>query len=153
MASLRLRTEPTVHQVEVILARVERELAECGARVKRGARGELRFRMPPPWRARGAKLLRLVSAGEINVSAGGGEPRRLRYWLRFPFLYTLGALVTAAVVGAGWYGGQRLRLLAIVIALWAAVLLLRVVVARAVRRLLARCAREIVERSEVGGEG
>ena len=71
MASLRLRTEPTVHQVEVILARVERELAECGARVKRGARGELRFRMPPPWRARGAKLLRLVSAGEINVSAGG----------------------------------------------------------------------------------
>jgi hypothetical protein len=132
---------------------VERELAACGAHVKRGARGELRFRMPPPWRAQGAALLRLVSAGEVSVSAGGGEPRRLRYWLRFPFLYTVGALVTAAMVGAGWYGGSRLRLLTMVLVLWAALLLLRVVVARAVRRLLARCAREIVEREEIAGSG
>jgi hypothetical protein len=109
--------------------------------------------MPPPWRAQGAALLRLVSAGEVSVSAGGGEPRRLRYWLRFPFLYTVGALVTAAMVGAGWYGGSRLRLLTMVLVLWAALLLLRVVVARAVRRLLARCAREIVEREEIAGSG
>lgn len=147
MASLRLRTEPTVHQTEVILACVERELTECGARVRRGARGELRFRMPPPWRASGAMLLRLVSSGEVRVSAGGGEPRRLRYWLRFPFLYTLGALVTAAVAGAGWYG-PRLPLLMAVLVLWGAVLLLRVVAARVVRRLLAGCAREIVEEGE-----
>ncbi|HEU4631797.1 MAG TPA: hypothetical protein VFS08_18755 [Gemmatimonadaceae bacterium] len=152
MASLRLRTEPTVHQVEVILACVERELAQCGARVHRGTHDELRFRMPPPWRASGAALLRLVSAGEVRVSAGWGEPRRLRYWLRFPLLYTLGALVTAAMVGAGWYGGQRLRLLAMVLVLWAGVLLLRVVAARAVRRLLARCAREIVEAGAVRDE-
>ena len=150
MASLRLRTEPTVHQVDVILARVERELTEGGARVQRGARGELRFRMPPPWRARGAALLRLVSAGEVSVSAGGGEPRRLRYWLRFPLLYTLGALVTAGVVGAGWYG-PRLRLLATVLVLWAVVLLLRMAASRAVRRVLAGCAREIVEPGEVAG--
>jgi hypothetical protein len=144
MASLRLRTEPTVHQVDVILGRIEAALHDVGARVQRGGRGQVRFRMPPPWRTRGG-LLRLVSAGEVKVSAGWGEPRRLRYTLSFAALYALGAALTLGVVAAQW-AGPRLALLRTVLVLWGLVLLVRVVVERRVRRMLASSAREIVER-------
>jgi hypothetical protein len=144
MASLRLRTEPTVHQVDVILARVADALGAAGARVRRGARGEVRFRMPPPWSVRGG-LLRLVSAGEVKVSAGWGEPRRLRYQLNFATLYVLAALVAAVLVAFGW-NGPRLDLLRSVLVLGGVVLLLRLLAARRVRSVLAECAREIVER-------
>src|SRR5687768_1524799 len=87
VASLRLRTEPTVHQVDVILACVEGALDRRSARVRRGTRGEVRFRMPPPWQAAGAGMLRLVTSGEVNVIAGWGEPRRLHYDLSFLTLY------------------------------------------------------------------
>ena len=144
MASLRLRTEPTVHQVEVILGRVEGALHGVGARVQRGGRGEVRFRMPPPWRTRGG-LLRLVSAGEVKVSAGWGEPRRLRYRLSFTALYAVAAIATLGVLVAGW-AGPRLPLLRTLLVLWAVVLVLRALVERRVRRMLASSAREIVER-------
>lgn len=144
MASLRLRTEPTVHQVEVILDRVEGALHGVGARVQRGGRGEVRFRMPPPWRTRGG-LLRLVSAGEVKVSAGWGEPRRLRYRLSFAALYAVAAIATLGVLVTGW-AGPRLPLLRTLLVLWAVVLLLRALVERRVRRMLASSAREIVER-------
>jgi hypothetical protein len=145
VASLRLRTEPTVHQVDVILTCVEGALGARAARVRRGARGEVRFRMPPPWQAAGAGLLRLVSGGKIDVIAGWGEPRRLRYELNFAVLYALGALATAALLATGW-DGPRLGLLRSVLLLWGGVLLLRIVVARSVRGLLAGCAHDIIER-------
>ncbi len=144
MASLRLRTEPTVHQVDVILGRIEAALHGVGARVERGGRGEVRFRMPPPWRTRGG-LLRLVSAGEVKVSAGWGEPRRLRYTLSFAALYAVAALATLGVVAAQW-SASRLAMLQTVLVLWGAVLLLRLLVERRVRRMLASSAHEIVER-------
>jgi hypothetical protein len=152
MASLRLRTEPTVHQVDVILACVEGALGARAARVRRGSRGEVRFRMPPPWQAPGAGLLRLVSGGEVNVIAGWGEPRRLRYELNFVPLYLVATLATAAFTVTGW-DGPRLALLRSVLLLWGVVLLLRLVVARQVRGLLAVCAHEIVERRAGEGEG
>ena len=143
MASLRLRTEPTVHQIEVILDRVEAALHGVGARVRRGGRGEVRFRMPPPWRTRGG-LLRLVSAGEVKVSAGRGEPRRLRYTLSFAALYALAAVATLGVGVAQW--ADRLAMLRTVLLLLGAVLLLRMLVHRRMRRMLASSAHEIVER-------
>lgn len=144
MASLRLRSEPTVHQMDVILGRVEAVLHEVGAHVQRGGRGEVRFRMPPPWRTRGG-VLRLVSAGEVKVTAGWGEPRRLRYRLNFVALYAVAALVTVGVVLAQW-DGARLALIQSVAVLWGVVLLLRLVTVRRMRQVLARSAREIVER-------
>lgn len=143
MASLRLRTEPTVHQVDVILGRVEAALHGVGARVERGGRGEVRFRMPPPWRTRGG-LLRFVSAGEVKVSAGWGEPRRMRYTLSFVALYAAAAVVTLGIVAVQW--GARLATLQTVLVLWGAVLVLRALVERRVRGVLASSAREIVER-------
>lgn len=143
MASLRLRTEPTVHQVEVILGRIEGALHGVGARVERGGRGQVRFRMPPPWRTHGG-LLRLVSAGEVKVSAGWGEPRRLRYSLSFAALYAVGAVLTLGVVVAQW--ADRLALLRTVLVLWGVVLLVRLLVERRVRGMLASSAHEIVER-------
>jgi hypothetical protein len=145
VASLRLRTEPTVHQVDVILDCVERTLGACAARVRRGSRGEVRFRMPPPWQAAGAGLLRLVTSGEIKVVAGSGEPRRLRYELSFATLYALGLLATAVLVVTGW-NGRRLDLLSSVLVLWGVVLLLRLLVSRHMRQLLASCAQDIIER-------
>jgi len=150
MASLRLRTEPTVHQVDVILTCVEGALGARSARVRRGARGEVRFRMPPPWQAAGAGLLRLASGGKIDVIAGWGEPRRLRYELSFATLYALGTVVTAALLATGW-DGPRLDLLSSVLVLWGVVLLLRLLVARSVRQLLATCASDIIERRDGRG--
>ena len=152
MASLRLRTEPTLHQVDVILTCVEGALGARSARVRRGSRGEVRFRMPPPWQAAGAGLLRLVSGGEVNVIAGWGEPRRLRYLLGFTPLYLLGALVAAALVVTGW-DGPRLALLRSVLVVAGVVLLLRVVVARQMRELLALCARDIIIERRADEEG
>ena len=144
MASLRLRSEPTVHQVNVILGRVEAALHGVGARVERGGRGEVRFRMPPPWRTRGG-LLRLVSAGEVKVSAGWGEQRRLRYRLRFTTLYVAAAVATLGVVLAQWTDPALARVRTVLL-LWAGVLLLRLLTDRRMRQVLATSAREIVER-------
>jgi len=145
VASLRLRTEPTVHQVDVILACVEGSLDRRSARVRRGTRGEVRFRLPPPWQASGAGMLRLVTSGEVNVIAGWGEPRRLHYDLSFVGLYALGVLVSTVLVLTGW-DGRGPQLLVDVLVLWAGILVLRFLAARSVRRLLAECARDIVER-------
>ena len=144
MASLRLRTEPTVHQVEVILGRISQGLAEVGARVERGGRGEVRFRMPPPWRTHGG-LLRLVSAGEVKVSAGWGEPRRLRYRLNFSALYVVGALLTIVVAAIAWTEPSLIRLRNVLV-LWGLLLLVRLLTERRMRQMLASSAREIVER-------
>ena len=100
--------------------------------------------MPPPWRTRGG-LLRLVSAGEVRVSAGWGEPRRLRYTLNFAALYVVAAVATLGIVVAQWTA-PRLAMLQTVLVLWGVVLLLRLVVDRRMRRMLASSAHEIVER-------
>ena len=144
MASLRLRSEPTVHQVDVILGRIEAALRGAGAQVERGGRGEVRFRMPPPWRSRGG-LLRLVSAGVVKVSAGWGEPRRLRYKLSFVALYAVAVVATLAALAAQWTEPALARVRTVLV-LWGVVLLLRLLTDRRMRQVLATSAREIVER-------
>lgn len=152
MPSLRLRTEPSLRQTVVILARVERELGERGARVSRGARGELRFRMPPPWAAQRASFLLLVPRGHVRVSAGGGGPRRLRFELRYFWFYVAGVLATAALLALGW-GWPRVVLVNALIALWGVVALLILGARRRFRLLLARCAREIIDRRTTPRDG
>ena len=152
MASLRLRTEPTLRQTEVILSRIERELGTHGARFTRGRRGELHFRMPPPWAAPRRSFLLLIGSGHVRVSAGGGDQRRLRFELRFMVLYALGALATAALLVYGW-GWPRVALINSVIALWGVVLLFVSATTRRFRLLLRRCAREIVERRATPRDG
>ena len=147
MASLRLRVEPTVHQIDTILARVEAALAARGAHTARTRTGAVRFRLGAPWRTRRAGLLALLTGGEVKVSAGWGEPRRIRWELRFTGLYLLGLLLTVGLVAAGW-GGPRLAIVRGVLLLWAAVVGLRIATAHSMRRLLARCGREIVDETE-----
>lgn len=153
MPSLRLRTEPTLAQTEVILARIERELGRLGARLTRGHRGELRFRMPLPWSAPRWSFLLLIGSGHVRLSAGGGGPRRLRYHLHFVALYALGAIVTAGLLLLGWRWPQRILLINEIVAVWGLVALLVVGTRRRFRLLLARCAREIIERRSTPREG
>jgi len=78
MKSIAMPTEPTVRQVDAILARIEQELVARGARVARPRAGTLHFEMPLPWRAHSLGLLAAITSGRAQVSAGAGGPRRVR---------------------------------------------------------------------------
>lgn len=150
MASLRLRREPTVHQVEVILRRIEDALGSRGAGVSRGPRGDIRFRIVP-WRSPKLSMLLLVTSGHARVSAGQGEPRRLRYGLDFTALHAVGAALSMLIVIGGW-SWPRLMLINTLFVLWAVLLGLRIAAVRRFRALLGDAAREIVERRETPRE-
>ena len=145
MPSIRLRTEPTVQQGQLILARVERAFDELGAETERDRRDIVRFRLPLPWRATHMNPLLLATSGRVKVSAGSGGPRRLRYELSFLWLRAAGGLITALLVVLGW-GWPRMVLLGALLWLWLAIFALVASAQRRMRRLLRRCAREIVER-------
>ncbi|HEY0969640.1 MAG TPA: hypothetical protein VGE02_01550 [Gemmatimonadales bacterium] len=145
MPSIRLRTEPTVQQGQLILARVERALDELGARTERERSDVVGFRLPPPWRATHADPLLLATSGRVRVSAGGGGPRRLRYELGFLWLRAAGGVITALLVVLGWEW-PRMVLLGALLWLWIAVFAFVATARRRMRRLLRSCAREIVER-------
>ncbi len=145
MPSIRLRTEPTVQQGQLILARVERALDELGVETERERSDVVSFRLPPPWRAARVDSLRLATAGKVRVSAGGGGPRRLRYELSFLWLRVAGGSITAFLVVLGWEW-PRMVLLGALLWLWIAVFALVATARRQMRRLLRSCAREIVER-------
>ena len=114
-------------------------------RTERERREVVRFRAPLPWRARRLDPILLATRGRVRVSAGHGGPRRLRYELSFLALQGIGALATVALVVAGW-GWPRMVLLGALLWLWIVVFALVALAGRRMRRLLARCAREIVER-------
>ncbi|HEX5581271.1 MAG TPA: hypothetical protein VFX39_06795 [Gemmatimonadaceae bacterium] len=145
MPSIRLRTEPTVQQGQLILARVERALGELGVSTERERSDIVRFRLPLPWRATRADPLLLATSGRVRVSAGSGGPRRLRYEVSFLWLRAVGGLLTALLVVLGW-GWPRMVLLGALLWLWVAVFALVATARRRMRRLLRRSAREIVER-------
>lgn len=151
MPSLRLRKEPTVHQVEVILHRIEQALGARGAHVHRGTRGEVRFRIVP-WRSPRASLLLFVTSGHARVSAGYGEPRRLRYGLDFTTLHATGFALSVVLLVSGWEW-PRLILINSLFLLWAVLLTLRYAAIRRFRHLLGSSAREIVERRRTPREG
>ena len=144
--SVRLRTEPSVRQTEAILARIERDLTEHGAAVKRGTFGMLSFRVPPPWRALRSGLFLPITSGWVKVSAGAGELWRIRYELSFVTLRAITVVLSAALVAAGWTW-PRLTLLSRLIGLWAVVYGAPWAAAAVhFRRLVEAGAREVVER-------
>jgi hypothetical protein len=116
MKSIGLRNEPTVREADAILARLEGVLAGRGVKTRR--RGlELRFRVPAPWRAWGLGLLLAVTTGVVKVSAGAGEPWRVRFSLDFTVLRALAVVLSIAVtaVGLNW---PRLTLVNIIAGIW-----------------------------------
>ena len=76
MRTLPLRQEPSVRQIEALLATIERDLSQVGAKVKREGKGGLSFRMPFPWRAPHLGLMLAITSGRAVVSAGQGGPWR-----------------------------------------------------------------------------
>lgn len=151
--SVKLRTEPTVHQTEAILARIERELTMRAVSVTREGFGAMSFRMPRPWRAAHLGLLLPIRSGRVRVSAGAGERWRVRYELSFMSLRALTAVLTAVLVAVGW-SWPRLTLLSRLVILWAAVFGAPWTLAKLrFRRLVEACAREIVERRKTPRAG
>lgn len=117
MKAIPLRTEPTVRQADAILLRLEGVLAARGVAPRR--RGlELRFRTPFPWQAPGLGFLLAVTSGVVKVSAGAGEPWKVRYALDFTWLRVLAVVLSIVAVILGFYGWPRLTLLDVVIGIW-----------------------------------
>jgi hypothetical protein len=144
--SLNLRIEPTLRQTEEIIARIEHEMAQRGAAVERVGFGGLRFRVPPPWRARRLGVLLAITAGRVMVSAGAGGPWRVRYELSFVALRT-GTLLLSLGIAILRFGGNRLALLAWIAVLWLLLYTVPYLAAtRLFHRLVMRSAREVVER-------
>lgn len=145
MKSIPLRTEPTVRQADQILGRLERALAVRGATVTRQGLG-LRFRMPLPWRAPRLGALISVTSGVVKVSAGAGEPWKVRYSLDFTVLRGLVALFAVVTVlsGLSW---PRLALVQVLVALWLLVYgAPRLLAGRRFHRLVHESAQEVLER-------
>lgn len=151
--SVKLRTEPTVHQTEAILSRIERELTTREVGVTREGFGAMSFRMPRPWRAAHLGLLLPIRGGRVRVSAGAGERWRVRYELSFVSLRALTVVLTAVLVAVGW-SWPRLTLFSRLVILWAAVFAVPWTLAKLrFRRLIEACAREVVERRKTPRAG
>lgn len=141
-----LRANPTVRQIQAILARVERALTERGAIVHRETPGEVSFHMPPPWHLARVGWLAVITRGTATLSAWGGGPWRLSYRLHFGALQALTGLVTIVIVVLGWRW-PRLALLSTVLVLWAAGYgALHLVASHYFRKLLRNAIPELVER-------
>ena len=146
MRTIRLREEPSVRQINAILTRMERDLAERGLDVSRHGVGGIHFRVPPPWRTRRAGLLSAATAGRVRVTAGRGERRQVRYELKFTMLQAALMLVSFILVLLGWQRA-RIELVGSVALIWLFGYLPAYAVANAqLRRIVATGAREVMER-------
>jgi hypothetical protein len=146
MRSIRLRREPSVRQVNAILTRVERGLRERGLDVSRHGVGGLHFRVPPPWRTRGAGLLTAATSGRVRVTAGRGERRQVRYDLKFTTLQALITLASFVLVIVGWQRA-RISLIATVALIWLLLYLPAHLVANAqLHRIVLTSALDVIER-------
>jgi len=144
--SVRLPTEPSVRQTQAILTRIEEELVARGARAERAGASGLRFEMALPWRARRLDGLTVVSAGRVLVSAGAGEPRRVRYKLNFRLLRALAIAASVILLVAVW-DWPRAMLLNMLLGLWALLFGAPYVLAEVrFRRLLETASRDVIER-------
>ena len=102
--SVRLPREPTVAESVAIRDAVAQALVDLGARVTRTATRGLEFHMPAPWKTGRLNPLFAVTGGELDVSAGAGAQRRIRYTLSFLRLRIYGAvsIIGVGVVGLHW---------------------------------------------------
>jgi hypothetical protein len=144
--SVALRAEPTVRQSEAILTRVERALAARGVTAERRGAGRLHFKMPPVWRAPRAGILHAVTSGDALVSAGRGDPRRVRYDLSFSGLRASVIVLTVVLLVFGWEW-PRFNLFNSVVGLWVIVFGVPYALAtRRFRRMVYDAARDVIER-------
>lgn len=146
MRALRLRHEPSVRQINAILARVERDLAARGLDVSRHGVGGIHFKVPPPWRVRRAGLLGAATSGRVRVTAGRGERRHVRYELKFTTLQAVLTLASFVLVIVGWQRA-RVALLGTVALIWLLMYLPAYAIANAqLRKIVATGAREVIDR-------
>ena len=144
--SVTLRTEPTLRQAAAITDEVQRRLEQRGAVVERQGNGALRFHNPAPWSGRPLGILRAITSGRVAVSAGAGEPWRVRYDISFAYLRltTLVLTLGLVIVGFAW---PRLVLVQAIAALWVIVCGVPYVIAAARFHDVVRAsAHDIVER-------
>jgi hypothetical protein len=141
-----LRANPTVRQIQTMLAHIERALTARGATVQRETPGELTFRMPPPWAFAPVGWLAVITRGTATLSAWGGGPWRVSYRLHFGALQAVTGLVTLAIVVLGW-NSPRLSLLGTILMLWVGgYAALHLVASHHFRRLLRDTMADVVER-------
>ena len=146
MRAIRLSAEPSVRQIKAIIARLEQDLGARGLDVARHGVGGLRFKVPPPWRARGAGLLAAATSGRVRVTAGRGERRQVRCDLKFTTLQAVLTLASFALVIVGWQRA-RVSLIATVALIWLLFYLPAYLVATAqLRRIVSTGARDVIER-------
>ena len=102
--SVQLVREPTLAESVAIRDAIERALSGLGARVTRLTNTSLQFHIPAPWKSKRLNPLFVVSGGEIDVSAGAGGGRRVRYRLSFVRLrvYAMATILVIALAGLGW---------------------------------------------------
>jgi hypothetical protein len=144
--SFLLRPDTTVHQTQIVIARLEAALSRLGATVRRPTPGELTFEMPRPWRLAPIGWLALVSRGSATLSAWGGGPWRVSYSLQFGALRFVTALLTLVIVAVGWRW-PRLSLLMVVATIWVVGYgACYYLASRRFRNILADIAAEITER-------
>ena len=148
MKAVRLRREPSVRQINAILARLERDLGARGLDVVRHGVGGIHFRVPRPWRARRAGLIAAATSGRVRVTAGRGERRHVRYELKFTYLQAVLTLASFALVLLGWQRA-RVELVGSVGLIWLLFYLPVYFAANAqLHRLVSAGAREVIDRRQ-----
>lgn len=102
--SVRLAREPTLAESVAIRDAVAGVLVGLGADVTRVGGTALEFHMAAPWKTRKLNPLFAVTGGQLEVSAGAGAQRRIRYSLSFLRLraYTAVALAATGAVAFSW---------------------------------------------------
>ena len=102
--SVQLAREPTFIESVAIRDAVERALVGLGAEVSQVSNTGLKFHIPAPWKTGKLNPLFAVTGGAIDVSAGAGARRRLRYTLSFTRLraYAAAAIIAIGGVALQW---------------------------------------------------
>ncbi|HEX5830149.1 MAG TPA: hypothetical protein VFY16_04150 [Gemmatimonadaceae bacterium] len=136
-------------QAVPILDRVASALERRHAIVERASNGEVRFRVPPVWRA-GLLQLHPITRGRVWLGAGWGEPWRIRYELRYTRIKIAGLLVSAALVYVSWTGPRTL-LVNELLWLWGLIYFYIFVTRQRFRRLLMLQGHAVVERESPNG--
>lgn len=143
LGSLSLTPQPTARQTREIVFRLGHELTARGIRVSHDVIGGFRFRMSLPWHHQPLGVLRAISAGEVSIGAGSGEPWRVRYELRFTWLLILALALSVVLIDLGLHW-PRARLIDLLVAVWVVVSVPCVLAWRHFRRLVREAARSVV---------
>ena len=142
--SIRLAREPTLAEGVALRNAIADALSGLGAVVTPLPGRALKFHMPAPWRTGKPNPLFAVTGGQVDVSAGAGAGRRVRYSLSFTRLRAYGAVAVglAAVVGFQW---TRTALVATLLLAWLITFVVpRVIASLRFRRLVTAAAGSIV---------